>query len=334
MPDNDNKQTNKRILIALDIDQMHLHDPTGRARARDSWIKSKQYWQDLYRQLRDDAQQQGYEVKFAIVTAKDIVDDLMQEQIKGFEEFLKDDENGNFKVKDGWSYAAVRGWAKHPKTGEIQDYIKYQSLTGDKSFNLEQGSTLVPNIETLFDQRQKISDKLKKSAAIERIAKAYDISLENCFMMDDSPTVHADMKNKGINCIEAAKVFNKYNSEAIPKRALNQVLGEKDKLDMSSEIESPSCDLGKELADKFYKGLIYQDKHDEQLHANKHASPPNNNPEAPAVAPAEIEHESIEVTRQPSIPNLSLTLLGKGNNEQALLEKEKQNECGGCCTIQ
>lgn len=326
---------NNKILIALDIDQMHLHDHTNKKPGWQSWIKSRDYWHKLYSQMTRDAEQQGYDVVFAIITSKPKIDPFVVEQVQSFRDLLQKHNEGNFTHKLGHDFVVMREWSK-TQLG-WQDSVEFKSLINGLNLRPKPHSIPTPNVETLFHQdRLGPNDvEVKKSAAVKRIAGAHDVPLENCFMMDDSPMVHKDMEENGINYFKAPQKFTAYKNCELDEEVVSQVLGEDDELDMTRELEKSSCELGQEIALKFYNGFIYQHHHSHKRALEpRDVSPSSNviNPESASavssshhvIAPSQIgqqsqydeeesdEEDIIQVQKQPRIGGHPLTIVGSG----------------------
>lgn len=279
---NNNVEDKPTTIIVLDIDQMHMDGNKDPHNAANCWIQSKAYWVKLYSDMAQAAEDKGFNVVFAIVTAKSRVDHLLLEQVSGLYDLMQRHNESNYRfIKDDLC-ACVRSWSFNGQ--DWQDYIRFYSLASHHVYSCSAEQLAVPNIETLVCQElDNIPEKLKKTAAIQRIAEAHNVGLSDCWLIDDSRIVQTEAEKAGVNCIKAANKFYDYHMKHIdnelPLLLVKEVLE----------------DLEKEIKHKFFDWLA-------RYHDEAEASP-NTTPDPTTVSldrqsPQTAGPGSIELVKQ------------------------------------
>lgn len=212
---------NNKLLLALDVDGVHL-DGKQSPVASGCWIGCKQQWIDTYSRARQMAENYDCELVFAIVTAKSFVDDLLLEQVKAFECFLQKHHSANFmeyspSIWNLWNegqFCAVKNW-QEIDAGQFESDIKFYryDYDTDDDFDIGPTYTSTPNIEALIplksqalDSYMELPDYVRKSGAIKRIAKAHDIPIKRCILVDDTSAVLQEAQQEDINIVDLSSL--------------------------------------------------------------------------------------------------------------------------------
>ncbi|MCS5708939.1 hypothetical protein CC99x_008500 [Candidatus Berkiella cookevillensis] len=169
----------KKFLIVADLDYTHFNSNKAEA----TWMGSEGFWLDLYKRIFHGAQSQGIEMLFAVVTNKPNFDDICEVAAIAFAPFLQaNTSSGPFM----YPTTGDKGYCLTRVAGNLQ----YECLEANEQVEVL-NKALVPHfiIEALAPKSKHIID----------LATRYNIALENCLMLDDTPEVLEDVSSKGIS---------------------------------------------------------------------------------------------------------------------------------------
>ncbi len=172
----------KKFLIVADLDYTHFNS----AKSEVTWLGSQGFWLDIYTRIFHVARLQGIDMLFAVVTKKPEFDDICEVAAIAFAPFLQANASS---APFMYPQMADKGYCLTRVNGNLQ----YDCL--DANEKLEGlNKALVPHfiIEAMAPKSKHIID----------LATHYNIALENCLMLDDTPEVLEDVTSKGILSVD------------------------------------------------------------------------------------------------------------------------------------
>lgn len=166
----------RKILLALDLDYTHF-DST---KALPTWLGSKEFWINLYREVVKIAASRDVDVVFAITTSKDKIDDICIEAATVLGEFITRHCPHQYKIDHLKGY-----WVLVNLDGKLQFECLYKIETRHDSI-----------AETAFSHFH-IKFHEDKSPLILDVAEIHNIPAHDCILLDDSPkTLQLARENK------------------------------------------------------------------------------------------------------------------------------------------
>lgn len=171
----------KKFLIVADLDYTHF----DHSKKEVVWMGSKDFWMDIYRHIFRMAKAQQIDLLFAIVTNKPSFDDICVVASREFSGLLQLNS-----FSSAFTYIKISG----------EDYCLV-SQQGETLYECIQEDKNVVAVDKNLLPHFIIEEGAKKSKHIKILAAHYDIALENCLMLDDTPMVLEDMDSNGISSV-------------------------------------------------------------------------------------------------------------------------------------
>lgn len=222
-----------RIFVGFDLD-FTIFNPSQDGV---SWIGGKQYWLDLIAEIKKCAEDNNVEFILGFITKKGEVDDIVQEAAQAFCELLKNQNPYMIKRYDDQDYVLVN----------VNNKLSYDIISA--SYTLQKKVDIDPEAFTSIE----VIAKGSKLIAFDCILSAYGISSEFAMMVDDTPEVIAEFKQRGTRTV-SFKCFHNYPFEPYKNMQRHQ------QLEDINYIEHHLSILRSELINKV-KELISKAKH-------------------------------------------------------------------------
>lgn len=186
----------KKFLIVADLDYTHFNTDKKEV----TWIGSKQFWLDFYSLIFHTARSQGIDMLFAVVTNKPNFDDICEVAAIAFAPFLQANASSG-----AFMYRTIAN--KNYCLTKVAGNLQYECLEADTQLDVFNKKS-VPHfiIEALAPKSKHIID----------LARHYNIALENCLILDDTPEVLDDVRSKGISNVS----FGCFNPRILQNMAM------------------------------------------------------------------------------------------------------------------
>lgn len=180
----------KKFVVVFDIDNTLFNRENDDTYDGNEWAGSRKLWLDLCTTLKNIALKYNVELNFAIATAKDGVDCLVEEVAQTFNEYL---------------------FAFDTKT-KLKSPVIHQGCLRVHLEGKPALSTLFSVEDAVYDPESTFVSSIQiattyKSPSLMKLAELFEVTdYSNVFLVDDNPKVLLEASSAGFSVISAEKV--------------------------------------------------------------------------------------------------------------------------------